>query len=156
MKGVKLSLLICISLYASLSASAQKPRETMTQKQAAAVEQEVRQFFEGYAEDLRQQRRDAIADRYDRRGAYMMGNGQKRLSTFEELRSRYVDKWKGPKSFEWKDLSFEVLSPGVAVVVGRFEWQTTDGKMFKYSYTGVLTKREGQWRIRVEDESTAQ
>ena len=83
-----------------------------------------------------------------------MGNGNKTLGTFRELRGRYIEKWKGPKAFEWKDMSFEILLPTVAVVLGKFEWQTADGKLFKYSYTGVLVKRDGRRRIRVEDESS--
>jgi hypothetical protein len=130
-------------------------RTKTTQEQIATAEKEVRQFYEAYAEDLRQHRRDAIADRYDRRGVYLMGQGRKSLSTFEAVRTRYLNKWNGPKSFQWKDLSFEILSPEIAAVIGTFEWQTTDGKILGFSYTGVLVKRDGQWRIRIEDESSA-
>ena len=59
----------------------------------------------------------------------------------------------GPKNFEWKDLSFDVLSPSSAAVVGLFDWQHPSGDKATYSYTAVLTKQSGQWRIRVEDES---
>lgn len=120
----------------------------------ADVEREVRQFYDAYADDLRAHRKEAIANRYDTRGVYFMGNGYKSLETFEATRSRYVTKWKGPKSFEWKDLSVEVLSQDAAVILGRFEWQTETGETFKYSYTGVVSRQPGGWRIRVEDEST--
>ena len=156
MKSIKLLILVAIAIGASLSASAQKPSPIVTPKQTAAAEKEVRLFFDTYAEDLQKHRREAIAERYDRRGTYFLGNGQKELRPFEAVKERYVNKWKGPKSFEWKDLSFEILSPTVAAVLGRFEWQTADGKTFNYSYTGILTKRGDQWRIRVEDESSAQ
>lgn len=150
MRRPNLPFLICIVILMFLPASGQN---TKTQKQFAAAETEVRQFYESYAEDLRQHRREAIADRYDRRGVYLMGNGQKKLNTFEGVKSQYLTKWQGPKSFEWHDLSFEILAPDVAVVLGRFEWHTDDGKTLNFSYTGVLVKRDGKWRIRVEDES---
>src|SRR5688572_2238265 len=69
------------------------------------TERSVRTFYDGYADDLRQARREGIVDRYDRRGAYLMGNGSKRLQTFEQIKDVYMTKWSGPKSFEWKDLS---------------------------------------------------
>lgn len=156
MKSINLLILICVAICASLSASAQKPRDAVSPKQAAAAEKKVRLFFDSYAEDLRNHRREAIAERYDRRGAYFLGNSKKEFSSFETIKERYLTKWSGPKSFEWKDLSFEILSPSVVAVLGRFEWQTAEGKTFSFSYTGILTKLDGRWRIRVEDESTAQ
>ena len=155
MKARKLLILIITIICAALPATAQKPKTDASQKKIATAEQEVRQFFDAYAEDLRQHRTEAIADRYDRRGVYLMGNGRKNLATFESVKTRYVTKWKGPKSFQWKDLSFEMLTPDVATVLGKFEWQGADGKVMNFSYTGVLVKRDGQWRIRVEDESSA-
>lgn len=154
MRILGLSLLISVFVLVPSFAFAQKPKQDANQKKLAAAEKEVKQFFDAYAEDLRQHRREAIANRYDSRGAFMLGNGRKEHRTFNELRSGYVEKWKGPKSFEWKDLSFEMISPTAAAVLGKFEWETPDGKIHKYSYTGVLVKRDGQWRIRVEDEST--
>jgi hypothetical protein len=45
------------------------------------------------------------------------------------------------------------VSTDAAVVVGRFEWETDGGETFKFSYTGLVKKTAGGWRIRVEDES---
>jgi hypothetical protein len=126
---------------------------TTRQDVSAAVEKEIRAFYDSYAEDLRLHRRSEIAARYDDRGAYLLGQGKKSLQTFDVIRERYLNKWNGPKAFEWKDLSIEVLSPGTAVVLARFDWHTAGGQVFNYSYTGVLIKRGGRWRIRVEDES---
>jgi ketosteroid isomerase-like protein len=153
MRRLHLPFLLCIALFALSPASAQNKKVATTQNDIAAAEMELRRFYESYTEDLRQHRREAIADRYDKRGVYMMGNGQKKLVTFDAVKSRYMSEWKGPKSFQWHDLSLEILAPDVAVVLGRFEWHGEDGKIFKFSYTGVLLKRDGQWRIRVEDES---
>jgi hypothetical protein len=119
------------------------------------TERSVRSFYDGYADDLRQARREGIVDRYDRRGAYLMGNGSKRLQTFEQIKDVYMTKWSGPKSFEWKDLSVEVMSKDAAAVTARFEWTTASGQILNFSYTGVLVKQDGKWRIRIEDESTA-
>jgi ketosteroid isomerase-like protein len=145
-------LLLCVSAVAE----AQKAKTPKPQKQnsPAATEREVREFYDSYAEDLRRHRREAIADRYDPRGVFFLGHGGKTLRSFEATKNRYQTKWAGPKSFEWKDISVEVLSPDAAVVVGRFDWQTDTGQVLTYSYTGLLIKHSGRWRIRVEDEST--
>ena len=124
-------------------------------QQMSETERSLRAFYDDYAEDRRAQRREAIVDRYDRRGAYLMGNGSKRFETFEQIKDVYMNKWSGPKAFAWKDLSIEPISKSAAVVVGKFEWQTAAGLTMNFSYTGVLVKLDGKWRIRVEDESTA-
>jgi hypothetical protein len=138
-----------------IAASAQSPSTAGKPQGMSATERSVREFFDSYAEDLRGSKREAIADRYDRRGAYMVGNGSKELVPFEQVKDRYLNKWSGPKAFNWKDLSVEIVSKNSAVVTGLFEWQTPSGTTFKYSYTGLLIKQEGKWRIRLEDESTA-
>src|SRR5690348_16073523 len=107
------SLLVVCS---SMTAAAQSARQN---SKLAIAEKEVRQFYETYADDLRERRRESIVERYDRRGAYFMGNGRKSLDSFESIKDRYMNKWKGPKGFQWTDLSFEILSPTHAVVVGK-------------------------------------
>jgi hypothetical protein len=119
------------------------------------VEKSVLAFYDSYADDLRQHRREGIANRYDRRGVYLMGNGSKRLQTFEQTKDSYLTKWSGPKSFSWKDLSVEVISKNAVAILGKFEWVTQSGQKFDFSYTGVLIKQNGEWRIRIEDESMA-
>src|SRR5687767_13606466 len=143
-------------LLLQLAAGAQNPPKSTGNKDAdvGAAEREIRQFYDAYAEDLRQHRREAIADRYDRRGYFSMGNGGKQFVLFDDNRKRYMTGWTGPKSFAWKDLSIEVLSPMSATVIGLFDWQGASGSKATLSYTGVLTKESGQWRIRVEDESS--
>ena len=145
----------CLLLCGSLVAEAQKVKTSKPQKQsnAAAIEREIREFFDSYAEDLRQHRREAIANRYDPRGYYRLGNGEKTLLSFEDAKKYYLAKWTGPRSFQWKDISIEILSPDIAVVVGLFELQTALAQMRTFSYTGLLVKTAGKWRIRVEDES---
>jgi hypothetical protein len=130
-----------------------KPLDMSRQSNLAASEREVREFYDSYGEDLRQHRREAIANRYDPRGVFFLGNGRKILRSFEVVKNQYLTKWKGPKSFDWKDLSVEILASDAAVVLGRFDWQTAAGETLSFSYTGVLIKHPGGWRIRVEDES---
>lgn len=119
------------------------------------VEKSVLAFYDSYAEDLRQHRREGIANRYDRRGVYLMGNGSKTLRTFEQVKERYLTKWSGPKSFAWKDLSVEIISTNAVAVLGKFEWVAASGQKFDFSYTGLLIKHKGEWLIRIEDESMA-
>jgi quercetin dioxygenase-like cupin family protein len=120
----------------------------------SAAELELKEFYDTYADDIRQGRGLAIAGRYDSRGYYRMGNGAKQLVSLEEAKKTYTTRWTAPKTFEWRDLSFEVLSPTTAAVAGLFDWQPAAGPKGTYSYSASLTKESGQWRIRVEDEST--
>lgn len=48
---------------------------------AGDVSDEARTFMKAYAKDLRRGDREAVAGRYDRRGAYMLGAGRKMLPT---------------------------------------------------------------------------
>lgn len=156
MRKVRFLLAGCLLLCGGLVAEAQKPEiPTPGNQNNAATEREIREFFNSYAEDLRRHRGEAIAERYDSRGYFRMGNGTKTLVSFEDNKKRYLSDWAGPKSFEWKDLSIEVLSKDSAVVTALFDWQVGVGEARTYSYTGLLIKQSGKWRIRVEDESGA-
>jgi len=120
------------------------------------VEAEARAFMESYARDLQAGAREAIIARYDRRGAYMVGNGRKQLLPVDSLRAIYTGAgWQPPATFTWRDLSYEVLGDDAVMVVGRFEWTDADGKTLPISYTGLLLRQDGQWRIRLEDESVS-
>ena len=156
MRKAQLLLACALLLCGPVTASAQqvKTPDVPRQSDFAAQEREVREFYDSYAEDLRQHRREAIVNRYDPRGVFFLGNGKKILVSFEGVKNQYLTKWKGPKSFQWKDLTIEVLSPDAAIVLGRFEWLAAAGEALNFSYTGVLIRHPGGWRIRVEDEST--
>ena len=119
----------------------------------AVIEREVKEFYDAYAEDLRHHKAEAIANRYDSRGYFSLGNGRKELVSFDENKRHYLKEWAGPKAFEWRDLSYEILSPAAATVVGFGDWTGASGQKTVLSYTALLTKKSGQWRIRVEDES---
>lgn len=118
-------------------------------------EAEARAFMESYAQDLRAGAREAIVARYDPRGSYRVGNGQKVFEPLDSIRAIYMGQWQPPAAFEWRDLSYEVLSDDAVMVVGRFEWTDAQGKMLPISYTGLLLRQDGQWRIRLEDESVS-
>lgn len=152
MKPVQFLFVCSLLLCAALTVEAQTAKAAKPSR-VTATEREVLAFYDAYAEDLRQHRRAAIAERYDRRGVFFMGNGTKQWESYEATKNSYLTKWTGPKSFAWKDLTVEVLSPNAAVVLARFEWQTADGETLTFSYTGVVLRQADQWRIRVEDES---
>ena len=157
MRKAQFLLICCLMLCSSFAIQAQKVKTSKPQKQSnsAAIEREVREFFDSFAEDLRQHRREAIVNRHDPHGYFKMGNGKKTFRSFEETKNHYLNKWKGPKSFELKDISIEVLSPEAVVAVALLEWQRSTGEIMILSFTGLLIKHSGEWRIRVEDESAA-
>ncbi len=142
------ALLILLSL-----ASACGQQESFA---AAELEAEARSFMEAYAQDIRNRDAEAVAARYNRSGAYRMGQGRKQFNSFDSIRAGYLERWlgQGPSTFEWQDLSFEVLSSDAVLVAGRFMWGRGDSLApLNFSYTGVLTRQDGELRIRLEDES---
>ena len=118
-------------------------------------EAEARAFMDSYAQDLRAGNRQAIAARYDRRGAYRVGGGEKTLEPLDSIRASYTGRWQPPTAFEWHDLSYEVLGDDAVMVVGRFEWTDQRGRVLPMSYTGLLVRQDGEWRIRLEDEDVS-
>jgi hypothetical protein len=122
---------------------------------SAGVVSEARAFMDAYARDLLAGNRRAIAERYDRSGAYLLGNGRKQLAPYDSIVARYGGPaWSPPRTFEWRDLSFEPVGPDAVVVAGRFLWGTqAGGAPLAVSYSALLHRQEGVLRIRLEDES---
>lgn len=139
-------VLLVLSASCAVNVEVQRDRDPET---------EARAFMESYAQDLRAGAREAIVARYDPRGSYRVGNGQKVFEPLDSIRAVYMGAWQPPTTFEWRDLSYEVLSDDAVMVVGRFEWTDAAGKMLPISYTGLLLRRDGEWRIRLEDESVS-
>jgi len=139
----------CAALQDALPRQAEAPQP--------AIVAEAERFMADYARELASGDRAAIADRYDRRGAWRVGNGEKALQSWEEIRAFYAGAgWSPPSSFAWRDLSFEPLGPDAVVVVGLFDWGLGAGRApLTVSYTGLLVRRHGALRIRLEDESAA-
>ena len=148
MPRLRLAFLIVLSATSASCATISPP--------AASVENEAREFMAGYARDLRAGDRPAIAARYDRRGAYMAGSGEKQVASPDSIRARYQhSSWTAPARFEWRDLSYEAVGPQAVLVSGRFEWTTTAGQSLPGSYTALLVREQGQLRIRAEHEDIA-
>ena len=121
----------------------------------AGVVEEARTFMEGYARDLLAGDRAAIGARYDRSGAYFLGNGRKEFTPYDSIVAQYAAaSWTPPASFAWRDLSFEPAGPDAVVVAGQFVWGAAAGSpSLTMSYTALLHRQDGALRIRVEDES---
>lgn len=122
----------------------------------ASIVIEAKTFMAGYAGDLIGGDRNAITNRYDRRGAWRVGEGEKVFESWEAIRRIYAEKWQKPARFGWRDLSYEPIGPDAIVIIGLFDWGLDDGgPPITLSYTALLTRQEGELRIRVEDESAA-
>jgi hypothetical protein len=151
-------MLVCVSVLATHTACAGQPNPGDTPGVApeSGVVAEARAFMDDYARDLLAGDRAAIASRYDRTGAYFLGNGQKDFEPYDSIVARYHGpRWSPPASFEWRDLSFEPLGPDAVIVAGRFLWVARAGAQpVAVSYTGLLRRQAGVLRIRLEDEST--
>jgi hypothetical protein len=118
-----------------------------------SIADEARDFMAAYADDLRNARRQSIVDRYDRGGAYRVGEGEKTLECWELIRAAYFSQWTPPARFAWRDLSYEPVGDAAVLVVGLFDWGLADGRTVSFSYTGLLVRQDGELRIRLEDES---
>ena len=118
---------------------------------------EARAFMASYAEDLLAGDRAGIADRYDRTGAFFLGDGRKTFETHARITAQYAGAdWQPPHRFEWRDLSYEPAGPDAVVVAGQFLWTPAAGAApLVFSYTALLHRQDGVLRIRLEDESTA-
>jgi hypothetical protein len=137
------------------AAAAQAPATAAAE---ASIVAEARAFMQSYAEDLWQGNRAAIAARYDRSGAWHVGPGVAELESWDRIDQRYRRRWAPPASFQWRDLAFEPLGPDSVLVVGGFRWwpqKKADKPPLEYSYTGLLVRRDGKLKIRLENEATA-
>ena len=116
---------------------------------------EVKAFMDGYAKDLLAGNRVGIGERYDRQGAWMVGNGLAAKQSYDSITARYAGpSWQPPASFTWKDLAYEPQGVNAVLVVGRFAWGMAAGsEPLVASYSALLQRQDGQWRIHLEDES---
>jgi Domain of unknown function (DUF4440) len=149
---------ILLPLLALVLIAAPAPAQPSNPAAEAAIVTEAKAFMARYAEDLWQGNRAAVAARYDPSGAWHVGPGRAELESWDKIDSRYRSRWAPPASFEWRDLAYEPLGPDSVLVVGRFLWwpqKKADKPPLEYSYTGILVRRDGQLRIRLENEATA-
>ena len=141
-----IALVACVSPDGALSQS---------RSERVSVEAEARAFMKEYGEDLRHHRREALASRYSRRGVFFPSESSAPVS-FEDNAALYRNssQWKGPDTFEWRSLSYEVLGPDTVVVVGSFFWrQAPKLEATEFSYSNLLMRESGLLRIRVEHEA---
>lgn len=122
-----------------------------------AMVAEARAFMAAYADALRAGDRAGIAGRYDRNGAFTLGNGRKSFETHAGITALYAGSdWQPPHRFEWRNLSYEPVGHDAVVIAGQFAWTPREGaEPLVYSYTALLRRQDGALRIRLEDESTA-
>jgi hypothetical protein len=120
---------------------------------ATALMAEAVAFMAGYAEDLLRGNRAALADRYDLDGVFELRPGRKYLTSHDALRSHYEDLWSPPVSFEWRDLSYEVVGPEAVLITGLFDWGGSGGSSVTQSYAALLRRGPGGLRIRMEAEA---
>ncbi len=106
------------------------------------------------ARDLTSNNRSALVARYDRRGAFFLGNWGAELILFDSLPTQvYGSDWEPPVEFTWRNVHIEALGPRSAIVCAQFLWRTATGDSLLTSYTGVFVKDGRNWRIRSEHES---
>jgi hypothetical protein len=111
-------------------------------------------FMAAYANDLRRGDHAAVAARYHSAGVYELRPGTKRLSSADVVTARYATDWRPPATFEWRDLSYEVVGPDAVIVVGLFAWATATGAApLVQSYVALLQREHGPLRIRLEAEA---
>ena len=141
-----------------LPACERADRSSVRQPDSASssnVTNEARAFMEAYARDLLAGDRAAIGARYDRSGAYFLGNGRKEFVSYDSVVAQYRDaRWAPPTAFEWRDLSYEPVGSDAVVVAGLLSWTSAAGSApMVLSYTALLWRQDGSLRIRLEDES---
>lgn len=112
-------------------------------------------FMEAYGKDLVAGNRVGIAERYDRQGAWLVGHGKAKKEPYDSIVAQYAAaSWQPPSTFAWKDLVYEPQGPNAVLVVGRFEGAFVPGAPpLLFSYSALLQRQDGQWRIHLEDES---
>lgn len=123
-----------------------------------AIVGEARAFMARYADDLREGRRNELADRYDRRGAWRVGPSVVVFESWSDIETHYLRRWSMPSSFDWQDLVFEPSGPDAVTVIGRFLWGPgPDGRKppVLFAYSALLVRQDGKLRIRLEHESAA-
>lgn len=141
-----------LALVMSVCAAA-TPRAVGAQEADDRVVAEARAFMEAYARDLSTADRDAIAARYDRRGAYFVFSGNRELAPWEMIREQYRVQWQPPAVFAWGDLIYEPAGRNGVLVNGFFFWTRAAGEApMRFSYTALLLRQNGELRIRLENE----
>lgn len=142
--------LIAVLVFAGPAVSV--AQEPATASAESEIISEARAMMEGYAAVLRAGDRAAIADLYDRRGAWIFWEGQGAFRAHDAIVGRYAEQWAPPAAFEWRDLAFVPTGPDSITVAGRFEWTAPGETMRPAFYHGQFVRQNGRLRIQVEHE----
>jgi len=111
-------------------------------------------FMDAYAQDLVAGNRNAITNRYSRRGAIFLSGGKKEDVSFSQLADDYATAWKQPSSFQWQQLAYEPLGEQAILVTGGFLWAAKpNADPIAFTYAAILVVEAGELRIRFEDET---
>ncbi len=113
----------------------------------------LREFMEGYGRDLAAGERAALGERYDTAGSLALINGRTIELSHAETAARYLESWTPPLFFQWDNLSYHIIEPETALVMGRFKWMRSEPDTTVYSYGAVLRLTPMGWRIRAEIET---
>ncbi len=123
----------------------------------ATDESGVQAVLDSIARDLISNNRSALVARYDKRGAFLLGNWGVELVPFDSLSTQiYGSDWKPPAQFGWHNVHIDAVGPRTSIVYAQFVWRTAAGDSVLTSYTGVFVKDGRNWRIRSEHESPDQ
>ncbi|SRR5713101_1311495 len=114
------------------------------------------QFYEAYSQDARTHKREKLAQYYAPSGAVIVLAGQRRFYSRAAIDSFYRGPWQGPAYFAWDTLAFDLLSPDLVLVTGRFRWLATGATdTTQYIYAAILQTVDSGLAIRVEHETPA-
>ncbi len=119
------------------------------QRAEAPVVADAHTFMADYAAALRGDRA-GIAARYDRNGAFFLGNGRKSFESHDAITAQYAGaQWQPPYHFEWRDLSYEPAGPDAVIIAGQFLWTPRESALpYTYSHTALLHRQDEVLRIR--------
>ena len=117
-----------------------------------AITVEARAMMEAYADALRAGDRAAIADLYDRRGAWLFWEGQGAFRSHDAITRRYLEQWEPPAAFDWRDLVFVPTGPDTITVGGAFDWTAPGEAPLPAFYHGQFVRQDGRLRIQIEHE----
>ena len=152
MRRVFLTAIVATALAAACPATAEMQTAGPTAWGVASADAAA--FMEAYGRDLRAGDREAIIERYDPEGVWMVSAGRGEHLSSEQVGAVYrSDEWKAPQAFDWQNLVFIPSGTDAMTVTGRFVWTRETGVARTIAYHALLSRTGGQWRIRVEDET---
>lgn len=94
-----------------------------------AVGEEARRVMEELEVAIGSGDAETLLARYSEDGVYLAMKGRTTLVPFDDFVRSYREGVDPPHSFEWQDLSYEVLSRDAVVVIGTFQlkWLENEG-----------------------------